>query len=152
MARLIDDLEPDVAKKVKDSFKNDLKVFECGGCTECDECQDYIENELQNSIELVGNEDSNEDGALPPVELYRDNLEEIIEFDSTEFKKGLKEGSKVAGFITALLNAGLTNQQALDYIMNKEVIHNNAKTLDTTSKTQLKMAELQSILSEKSMI
>lgn len=103
-------------------------------------------------MELVDDEDCSEDGTLPPIELYRDNLEEIIEFDSTEFEKGLKEGSRVAGFITALLNAGLTNQQALDYIMNREVIASNARTSDLNSKTQLKMAELQSILSEKSMI
>lgn len=152
MSRLIDGIEPEIAKKIKESLKDDLKVLDCGGCTECNECQDYIENELQNSMVLVDENESTDDQTLPPIEIYKDNLEDVLEYDSKEFAKGIKESSKIAGYITGLLNAGLSNEQVLTYIMNKDVIANNDKLSERGSDTQLKMAKLQSIIAEKNQI
>ena len=155
MSKKIDNFDSEVIEQIKNVLKDELSQIECKGCGECDECIKYINNALENS-ELITEECDNECDCkkenLPAIELYKDNLEDVLDYDSEEFKKGLKEGSRLAGFITSLLNSGLTNQMAIDYIMNKEVLESNNRTSELNAKTQIKMTELQSIISEKNQI
>lgn len=57
--------------------------------------------------------------AMMTQQICTHNLEDI-HYDEEEFQQGVKDYSRTAGKITALLNVGLTPEMALSYIVNME--------------------------------
>jgi hypothetical protein len=84
-----------------------------------EEILEIDEEQLDQLQELLSGSESDK---LPPIVL------DIEAYDADEFDRGIKEASYIAGVVTALLNAGVTEGFALDYILNKETIKHNLET------------------------
>lgn len=76
------------------------------------------------------------------VPLCKECVEDCC-YDVGQFQEGIDEYSKLAGKITALLNAGLTPELALGYIVNME-------TAIMTKEMNIEMAKHGAIAKDKS--
>lgn len=83
--------------------------------------------EMNNSMDLV----SEIDGCDLPIknteylseyinEINKDNISDI-QYDKSKFEKGISKMSKICGMITALVNVGITPDNALAYISEYEL-------------------------------
>lgn len=83
--------------------------------------------EINDSMDLVGGID---DCDLPIKnigylseyinEINKDNISDI-QYDKSKFEKGISKMSKICGMITALVNVGITPDNALTYISEHEL-------------------------------
>jgi hypothetical protein len=103
------------------------------------------EEELQTALSEL------QDVLIPPLQLPVDNLEGVM-FDKKSFSRGVSEASYTAGYITALVNVGLSPVSALDYLLNKDTIEHNLKLADKNNETSVKVAEKQLINFDKNQL
>ena len=108
------------------------------------------EKEIQmNEIEVdeddcgcgIGVSNAEEMAMIMTVPLCKECLEDCC-YDVELFQEGIDEYSKIAGKITALLNAGLTPELALRYIVNME-------TAIMTKEMNIEMAKHGAIAKDK---
>ena len=83
--------------------------------------------EMNNSMDLVSEIDScdlpiKNIGYLSEYinEINKDNISDI-QYDKSKFEKGISKMSKICGMITALVNVGITPDNALAYISEYEL-------------------------------
>jgi hypothetical protein len=87
--------------------------------------------------------------ALP---MSTENLAESIEFDKDEFNKGLKATSFDCGVYTALVNSGVSADNAITYIFTLKNIDMNVKLAEINAKCSVDVAKNQSIMFEKNQL
>ncbi len=90
----------------------------------------------------IGISSAEELAMMMTVPLCKECLEDCC-YDVEQFQAGVDEYSNVAGKITALLNAGLTPELALGYIVNME-------TAIMTKEMNIEMAKHGAIAKDKS--
>lgn len=73
----------------------------------------------------------------------------IEDYDQDEFTKGIKNGSYVAGLITALKNTGLTFEQCMDYVLNEQTIKFNLEVTKMNTEMNIEMSKNQAIQVDK---
>jgi hypothetical protein len=72
---------------------------------------------------------------LPPMEIP-------FEFyDDKQFYQGIKDTSHIAGVITALLNAGVSESFVLDYLLSKDTIAHNLEVARINKETNVEVAK-----------
>lgn len=104
----------------------------------------------QNKEEIleIGSEELQEllgasDDKLPPIEIPMEW------YDTDEFHKGIHEGSYLAGYITSLLNVGVSESFVLDLLMNKETIKHNIEVAKINKEMNIEMSKNQKATQEK---
>lgn len=80
---------------------------------------------------------------LSPIEIDIDTYNEEL------FFKGIDDASYISGFITALFNTGMNGEEILTYLINKETIEYNLKSIQLNNATQIEIAKNQKVLLEK---
>jgi len=96
----------------------------------CEKCNtgfttSELEEQLLDAREDYPLEDDEYNAPFSPIPLFTENLVEEIEFNSEAFQEGVDSVSCVCGKLTALINVGLTPENALEYLMNQEIIESN---------------------------
>lgn len=92
--------------------------------------------------ELLGEEECSED-RLPPIEI------DLETYNEDSFMKGIDDASYLSGYITALFNAGCSEDFILTYLLNKETIEYNLESLKINNATQVEIAKHQKVILEK---
>lgn len=117
----------------------------------CNNCKEDIKEvdsqELLNGAEEIELQANPNEIILPPIELPFEYFEE-----SEEFQKGVKDGMYLAGYITTLLNVGISSTDVLSMLINRETIEMNIKLAETNAKATVEAAKHQSIMIEKQQI
>ena len=80
---------------------------------------------------------------LPPIEI------DIDTYNQELFFKGIDDASYESGYITGLLNTGMNTEEVLTYIINKQTIEYNLKSIELNNATQIEIAKNQKVLLEK---
>lgn len=67
---------------------------------------------------------------------------ELEDYDMEAFQKGIDDHSYIAGAITAVLNAGVTEQFALEYLLNRDTINYNLKASEINKDLNIQLAKI----------
>lgn len=126
-----------------------------------EEIEDIDESEkIPNSDfqeDYLDGEDSQIDDRLVELELTKNypaifvdsSKVEGLSYDITEYKKGLKESSQLAGFINGLKGAGLLDSDLiLQLILNQQTINHNIEV----NKLEIEKIKAQSYQQEKNQL
>lgn len=84
---------------------------------------------------------------LTPIELKIDNLN--FEINQDKFQEGIDESSRLAGYITGLLNIGVSENFILEYLVNKETLEHNMKVTDKVHENNVVVAKIDKVTLEK---
>ena len=101
-----------------------------------------IEVEAENCEHGIAISSPDELAIVMTVPLDKENLEDC-KYNAESFQAGVDEYSSIAGEITALINAGLTPELPLGYIVNME-------TAIMTKEMNIEMAKHGAIAKDKS--
>lgn len=115
-------------------------------------CDAYKNDEIQEIPEIKIENRDIETLFVDPLGMSTENLEEEIEFDIEEFKKGIKEVSKECGMFTAYMNAGLSNIQAYELILTKLSLEHTKEITKSSNDASIEIAKNQSIMIEKTQL
>lgn len=80
---------------------------------------------------------------LNPIEMPIDNLQEIVEYDKDEFIKGIKSISFLSGELTALLNTGITKEDAVTILVNRDNINHAQKLQQMINENNIEVSKIQ---------
>jgi Type II secretory pathway, component PulF len=106
--------------------------------------QQYIDiNELAEQLQQVN---------LNPIELPIDNLQEVIEYDKDDFIKGLKDISFICGQLTGLLNTGITKEDAVTILVNRDNILHAQKLQKMINENNIEVSKIQTIKIEQQVL
>jgi hypothetical protein len=84
-----------------------------------------------------------ESDILPPIEIPMEW------YDTVEFHKGIHEASYLAGKITALLNAGVSESFVLDYLLNQATIEHNLETARINKEMNVEVSKNAKVTQDK---
>lgn len=110
-------------------------------------CKENLETELNGEEYTCGEQINYSDVLI----LDTENVENTV-LDEKEFEDGVFEVSRTCGIISSLVSVGLSPSESLDFLLNKMNIEFNLKSLEMNNATQIKIAELQSVLQDKERI
>ena len=79
-----------------------------------------IQEKLKDNIDSLFSDSLEEACPLGFVELDLENITHQVKFDRKKFTEGVNSVAELCGQITALVNAGITPRDALDYLATKE--------------------------------
>jgi hypothetical protein len=102
--------------------------------------EEILEIDSDQLEELLGGSDNDK---LPPIEIAMEH------YDTDEFYRGIHETSHLAGVITAILNAGVSEGFVLDYLLNKATIEHNIKAAELNKEMNIEVARNQRIVADK---
>lgn len=85
---------------------------------------------------------------VEPFIFDKENLTDVI-LDDEKFQDGLDDISFVCGQITGLINIGIDPVDALNYLVNLDVLKNNLEMGKVNKETSIQVAKEQSIQVEK---
>jgi hypothetical protein len=102
-----------------------------------EEVQEISLEELEQLME------GSEDDKLPPIVISMEH------YDADEFQRGLDETSYLAGRVTGLLNAGLSEQSVLDLILTLDTLKHNEKVSQVTKEMNVEIAKQAKITQDK---
>ena len=114
-------------------------------------------------LEALDLEDVNEEESSP-MELLEDILSDLmsveldtsdlegIKVDKTEFVKGVKGVSKIAGMFTCLKNVGMDTDSAVGFILNERNIEHAQKMQKLINDNQKEVANITKLNIENSQI
>lgn len=80
---------------------------------------------------------------LPPIEI------DFEDYDAVEFKRGVEETSYVAGKITALFNAGLSESSVLDYLLTTASIKHNKEVAEINKDMNIVISKNHKVVNDK---
>lgn len=125
----------------------------------CDNCNKNIEIDETEDIELTSEQlegilGQTKDSETPiyytePILFDTENLIDVSKFDKEEFIKGIKEASYTAGFYTALVNSGMSNIDAMNFILSKNSFDTNIQMNKVNAESNIEVSKNQSIMIEK---
>lgn len=104
--------------------------------------------EKQNPVEEIIENDEPLFFTMPVI-FSTENLAEDIQFDKYEFDKGIKQASCDCGIFTALVNSGISYDDAIAYILTLKNVDMNIKIAEINSKSTVEASKNQQILIEK---
>ena len=104
--------------------------------------------EIMESLNLEDKENSDFDYIADILPLDCSELCSCT-IDKPDFQRGINDFSYVCGAITALTNSGLSPEQALDYITNRETMEHNMKISELTANTNIECAKYASVKLER---
>jgi hypothetical protein len=119
-------------------------------CEQC-ETQTEVKTKQLSSTPLLSETEVTGDQTIiffEPFEISTENLAEDVEFDKDEFKRGLKEGSYVAGLFTALINSGIDLESATTFILNNQNIEMNTEITKIQTNAQIEASKNKSVVIE----
>lgn len=67
---------------------------------------------------------------------------EFEDYDEESFQKGVDDHSYISGAITAILNTGVSEQFALEYLLNKDTIKYNLEATEINKKLSIDVAKI----------
>lgn len=103
--------------------------------------EEFLELDEEQLQELLSGSD--EIDKLPPIEI------DFEDYDVKEFKRGIDESSYVAGVVTALFNAGLSESSVLDYILTTSSIKHNKEVAEMNRDANVEMSKNHKVTSDK---
>lgn len=80
---------------------------------------------------------------LPPIEI------EMEDYKQDEFQRGIDDMSYLSGQIVALMNTGMSEQNVLDYLLNRESIKHNIEVAIINKNMNVEMSKNQRLQVEK---
>lgn len=95
---------------------------------------------LEELEELMSGSESDK---LPPFVI------DLEEYDLEAFQRGIHETSYLAGRVTGLLNAGLSEQGVLDLILTLDTLKHNEKVSEVTREMNVEIAKQAKITQDK---
>jgi len=105
------------------------------------------ENKLNDitteDIEGILEEINNTDTPLPPIEI------DLNTYNQELFYKGIDDASYLSGYITAILNTGVSEDFVLNYLLNKDTIAYNIKSIELNNAANIEISKNQKIMLEK---
>jgi hypothetical protein len=102
--------------------------------------EEILEIDADQLQELMNVDDIDK---LPPIVIP------LEDFDAEEFQRGIHETSYVAGQITALFNAGLSESSVLDYLLSTQTIKHNIEVARINKEMNIEMSKNQKASQEK---
>lgn len=99
-------------------------------------------NTVSDSISALLEGDGGDD-RLPPIEIDLDT------YDEDKFFNGIDDASYLSGYITGLLNAGVSEDFVLTFLINEKTIEYNLKTIEMNNATQVEIAKHQKVILER---
>jgi hypothetical protein len=126
----------------------------CEKCNETGNTEkvEYTPEQLQ---ELVSNQTVDSETALyytDPLILNTENLAEDIKFDTDEFNKGIKDVSCICGMYTGLINSGMSNIDAMTYILTLENVKFNIELAKINANATIEASKNQVALLDKNQV
>lgn len=120
----------------------------------CDNCKDSNKQDQIEELKEIETDEKEPLYFLPPLEITTDNLAEDvnIQLDKDEFIRGLKDASYVCGMYTALVNCGISLDDAVVYIFNRMNIDNNIKISEISANSSIEVSKNASSLKDKDML
>jgi hypothetical protein len=100
--------------------------------------EEILEIDADQLQDLMGDSDK-----LPPIEIPMEF------YDTEEFYRGIKDFSYISGAITALLNVGVSESFALDYLLNQETIKYNLLAAEINRDMSVEISKNQKVMAEK---
>lgn len=100
---------------------------------------DITTEEIEGILEEINNTDT----PLPPIEIDLDTYNQEL------FFKGIDDMSYTCGMITALFNAGCSEDFVLNYLLNKDTIAYNIKSIELNNAANIEISKNQKIMLEK---
>ena len=111
----------------------------------CENCKEVLEDNKLTEDMLYEDDYAFE---VEPIIFNKENLVDVV-LDDEKFQDGLDDISFVCGQITGLINIGIDPVDALNYLVNKDVLKNNLEMGKINKETSIKVAQEQSIQVEK---
>lgn len=108
--------------------------------TEQNNHEEILEIDAEQLQELLDMETPDK---LPPIVLS------VEDYDIEQFDKGIKDTSYLAGQITALLNAGLSEGTVLDLLLSKDTIAHNIEIAKINKEMNLEVSKNAKAASDK---
>lgn len=110
--------------------EKELELFDDEQYEELEEVKEFIMDQRQVA-ELMAEPSSD-----PSVVL------ELKDYSMEDFQKGIDDHSYISGAITAILNTGVSEQFALEYLLNQDTINYNLKASEVNKELNIKLAKL----------
>ena len=126
-------------------------------------CKEFENEELElNEQESVSLEDLDKDELIniiyslseqkdKEIEININNLDDIT-IDKSEFKKGIKQYSSIAGAFTVLNSVGYPKDLIHEIILNEKTISHNQKLQQMNNESSEKIAKIQEVKIEQNQI
>ena len=104
-------------------------------------CEDCKKHEINPETDFI----EEEEFALSPLLIGTDDLAENVELDIDSFQQGLDDISYICGTITGLANVGISPIDALNYLINGDILKNNIEITKINKEAQNECAKNQAI-------
>ena len=126
-------------------------------------CKEFENEELElNEQESVSLEDLDKDELIniiyslseqkdKEIDININNLDDIT-IDKSEFKKGIKQYSSIAGAFTVLNSVGYPKDLIHEIILNEKTISHNQKLQQMNNESSEKIAKIQEVKIEQNQI
>ena len=126
-------------------------------------CKEFENEELElNEQESVNLEDLDKDELIniiyslseqkdKEIDININNLDDIT-IDKSEFKKGIKQYSSIAGAFTVLNSVGYPKDLIHEIILNEKTISHNQKLQQMNNESSEKIAKIQEVKIEQNQI
>ena len=126
-------------------------------------CKEFENEELElNEQESVSLEDLEKDELIniinslseqkdKEIDININNLDDIT-IDKSEFKKGIKQYSSIAGAFTVLNSVGYPKDLIHEIILNEKTISHNQKLQQMNNESSEKIAKIQEVKIEQNQI
>lgn len=122
----------------------------------CEQCDSKVEvSTEQLSPTLLSQQGEMADQPIlffEPFEISTENLVEEVQYDKDEFKRGLKEGSHIAGLFTALTNSGIDLESATTFILNNQNINMNIEIAKIQANAQVEASKNKALVVESNQL
>jgi len=113
------------------------------------ELENELEMEEQEELEMLSSNDAfveleiekEERRMSREIVLNNKTINEMVHTD--KFQKGMEDANYYCGMYTNLINVGLSNEQAFDFINNMQVNKHNQDMQNLVNKGQLAIASVQ---------
>ena len=128
----------------------------------CKDCENNINKNEELEQENVSLEDMDKEQLLDivyslleqkekEIDINVDNLDDIT-IDKSEFKKGIKQYSSIAGAFTVLNSVGYPKDLIHEMILNDKTIQHNQQLQQMNNESSEKIAKIQEVKIEQTQI
>ena len=128
----------------------------------CKDCENKINENEELEQENVSLEDMDKEQLLDivyslleqkdkEIDININNLDDIT-IDKSEFKKGIKQYSSIAGAFTVLNSVGYPKDLIHEIILNEKTISHNQKLQQMNNESSEKIAKIQEVKIEQNQI
>lgn len=109
----------------------------CENCENINTLEEDLDKTIENTESLF---------FATPLIFDTENLAEDIQFDKDEFNKGIKQASYDCGIFTALINSGISYDDAIAYIFTLKNVDMNIKIAEINGNSAIEASKNQKTL------